>query len=220
MLTEIQFEQAIAAFVTFFVVIDAVGVAPVFASLTAPGGARYARKMAIKATFVATLIMFFFAFGGPWLLEHLGISLDAFRAAGGALLFLIAIEMVFEKRQQRQKSRADQVLAEEEAAGRLDDISVFPIAIPMIAGPGSIATAMLYMQNAGGDPVNITIVCVAIGANLVLAGLVFLAAGPLMKLMGDQIAGAITRVFGVILSALAVQLMIDGIIGAFGISAG
>lgn len=220
MLTEIQFEQAIAAFVTFFVVIDAVGVAPVFASLTAPGGAKYARTMAIKATFVATLIMFFFAFGGPWLLEHLGISLDAFRAAGGALLFLIAIEMVFEKRQQRQKSRADQVLAEEEAAGRLDDISVFPIAIPMIAGPGSIATAMLYMQNAGGDPVNITIVCVAIGANLVLAGLVFLAAGPLMKLMGDQIAGAITRVFGVILSALAVQLMIDGIIGAFGISAG
>jgi multiple antibiotic resistance protein len=220
MLTEIQFEQAIAAFVTFFVVIDAVGVAPVFASLTAPGGAKYARRMAIKATFVATLIMFFFAFGGPWLLEHLGISLDAFRAAGGALLFLIAIEMVFEKRQQRQKSRADQVLAEEEAAGRLDDISVFPIAIPMIAGPGSIATAMLYMQNAGGDPVNITIVCVAIGANLVLAGLVFLAAGPLMKLMGDQIAGAITRVFGVILSALAVQLMIDGIIGAFGISAG
>lgn len=220
MLTEIQFEQAIAAFVTFFVVIDAVGVAPVFASLTAPGGAKYARRMAIKATFVATLIMFFFAFGGPWLLEHLGISLDAFRAAGGALLFLIAIEMVFEKRQQRQKSRADQVLAEEEAAGRLDDISVFPIAIPMIAGPGSIATAMLYMQNAGGDPVNITIVCVAIGANLILAGLIFLAAGPLMKLMGDQIAGAITRVFGVILSALAVQLMIDGIIGAFGISAG
>src|SRR5690349_15087677 len=187
MMSGLQFEQAVAAFVTFFVVIDAVGVAPVFAALTAPGGPAYARRMAIKSTVVATLILFFFAFGGPWLLEHLGISLDAFRAAGGALLFLIAIEMVFEKRQQRQKSRADQVLAEEEAAGRLDDISVFPIAIPMIAGPGSIATAMLYMQNAGGDPVNITIVCVAIGANLALAGLIFLAAGPLMKLMGDQV---------------------------------
>ena len=217
MLTDIQFEQAVAAFVTFFVVIDAVGVAPVFASLTAPGGAKYARKMAIRATFVATLIMFFFAFGGPWLLGHLGISLDAFRVAGGALLFLIALEMVFEKRQQRQKSRADQVLAEEEAAGRLDDISVFPIAIPMIAGPGSIATAMIYMRNAGGDPVDIAIVCAAISANLVLAGLIFLAAGPLMKLMGDQVAGAITRIFGVILSALAVQMMIVGIVGAFGL---
>jgi multiple antibiotic resistance protein len=220
MVSDLQFEQAVAAFVTFFVVIDAVGVAPVFASLTAPGGAGYARRMAIKSSVVATLILFFFAFAGPWLLGHLGISLDAFRAAGGALLFLIAIEMVFEKRQQRQKSRADQVLAEEEAAGRLDDISVFPIGIPMIAGPGSIATAMLYMQNAGGDPVNVAIVSAAIGANLLLTCLIFLAAGPLIKVMGDQVAGAVTRIFGVILSALAVQLMIDGIIGAFGIQVG
>lgn len=218
MLTEIQFEQAVAAFVTFFVVIDAVGVAPVFASLTQPGGSAYARRMAIKSTVVATIILFIFAFAGPWLLDHLGISLDAFRAAGGALLFLIAIEMVFEKRQQRQRSRADQVLADEEAAGRIDDISVFPIGIPMIAGPGSIATAMLYMQNAGGDPVSIGIVSFAIGANLVLTCAIFLAAGPLMKVMGDQVAGAITRIFGVILSALAVQLMIDGVAGAFGLS--
>jgi multiple antibiotic resistance protein len=217
MLTDIQFEQAVAAFVTFFVLIDAPGVAPIFASLTAPGGAAYARKMAIKATFVAGLILFFFAFAGAQLLHHLGISLDAFRVAGGVLLFLIALEMVFEKRQQRQKTRADQVLAEEEAAGRLDDVSVFPLAIPMIAGPGSIATAMLYVQNAQGDAVGIGIVSFAIAANLLLACLIFLAAGPLLKVMGDQIAGAITRIFGVILSALAVQMMIVGIIGAFGL---
>src|SRR6185503_470257 len=217
MMSGLQFEQAVAAFVTFFVVIDAVGVAPVFAALTAPGGSGYARRMAIKSTVVATLILFFFAFAGPWLLDHLGISLDAFRAAGGALLFLIALEMVFEKRQQRQKSRADQVLAEEE--GRLDDISVFPIGIPMIAGPGSIATAMLYMQNAGSDPMSIGIVSAAIAANLSLTGLIFLAAGPLMKIMGQSIAGAVTRIFGVILAALAVQLIIDGIIGAFGLMA-
>jgi multiple antibiotic resistance protein len=122
---------------------------------------------------------------------------------------------VFEKRRERQKSRADRVLAEEEAAGRLDDISVFPLAIPMIAGPGSIASAMLYMQNAGGDAVGVGIVSFAIAANLVLAGLIFLAAGPLMKVMGDQIAGAITRIFGVILSALAVQMIIVGVTGAF-----
>ena len=147
MLTEIQLEQAIAAFVTFFVLIDAPGVAPIFASLTAPGSPAYARKMAVKSVFVAGLILFFFAFAGAQLLHHLGISLDAFRIAGGVLLFLIALEMVFEKRQQRQKDRADQVLAEEEASGRLDDVSVFPLAIPMIAGPGSIATAMLSLPS-------------------------------------------------------------------------
>jgi multiple antibiotic resistance protein len=113
MLTELQIEQAVAAFVTFFVLIDAPGVAPIFASLTAPGGSAYARRMAVKSVVVATIILFFFAFAGPWLLDRLGISLDAFRVAGGALLFLIALEMVFEKRQQRQKSRADQKLAEE-----------------------------------------------------------------------------------------------------------
>jgi multiple antibiotic resistance protein len=220
MLTELQIEQAVAAFVTFFVLIDAPGVAPVFASLTAPGGSAYARRMAVKSVVVAAIILFFFAFAGPWLLDHLGISLDAFRVAGGALLFLIALEMVFEKRQQRQRSRADQKLAEETAAGRLDDISVFPIGIPMIAGPGSIATAMLFMQNAGGDPVSVGIVSGAIAINLVLTLLIFLAAGPLMKVMGESIAGAITRIFGVILSALAIQLMIDGIIGAFGLSVG
>ena len=220
MLTELQIEQAVAAFVTFFVLIDAPGVAPIFASLTAPGGSAYARRMAVKSVVVATIILFFFAFAGPWLLDRLGISLDAFRVAGGALLFLIALEMVFEKRQQRQKSRADQKLAEEEAAGRLDDISVFPIGIPMIAGPGSIATAMLYMQNTQGDPVSMGIVSAAIGLNLVLTLLVFLVAGPLMKVMGESVAGAITRIFGVILSALAIQLMIDGIIGAFGLQVG
>lgn len=214
-MNSVQIEQAVTAFVTFFVVIDAVGVAPIFASLTAPGGPVYARRMAFKATSVATLILFFFAFAGPWLLDHLGISLDAFRAAGGALLFLIALEMVFERRQERQKSRADAVLAEEEAAGRLEDISVFPIGIPMIAGPGSIATAMLYMQNAAGDPISIAIVCGAIFVNLVLAGLTFLASGPLMRMMGASTAGALTRIFGVILSALAVQLIVDGLKGAF-----
>ena len=94
MLTEIQFEQAIAAFVTFFVLIDAVGVAPIFASLTAPGGSAYARKMAIKAVFVAGLILFFFAFAGAQLLHHLGISLDAFRVAGGVLAAVHHAEVV------------------------------------------------------------------------------------------------------------------------------
>jgi multiple antibiotic resistance protein len=210
-------EQATAVFVTFFVLIDAVGVAPIFASLTSKGGAKYQRAMAIKSSIVAALILFFFAFAGSWLLKAVGISLDAFRIGGGLLLFLIAIDMVFEKRTQRQKDRADAKLAEEEAAGHLDDISVFPIGIPMIAGPGSIASAMLYMQNASGDPVSMGIVAGAIGINLILTCLIFMAAGPLVRVMGENVAGAITRIFGVILAALAVQLAIDGLKGAFGL---
>jgi multiple antibiotic resistance protein len=218
MLTPDQVELFIAAFVTFFVVIDAVGVAPIFASLTQPGGAAYARSMAIKASMVAGIILFLFAFAGPGLLDHLGISLDAFRAAGGMLLFLIALDMVFEKRQQRRNDRAGAVLAEEQASGKLEDISVFPIGMPMIAGPGSIATAMLYMQNTNGDPMSAALVTTAIAVNLVIAALIFLAAGPLMKIMGESVAGAITRIFGVILCALAIQLVIDGVKGAFALA--
>jgi multiple antibiotic resistance protein len=203
-------------FVTFFVLIDAVGVAPIFASLTARGSGAYRRSMAVRSVIVATIILFLFAFGGAWLLGALHISLEAFRAAGGALLFLIALDMVFEKRTERREQRAEGVLsASEEHPERLDDISVFPMGIPMLAGPGSIASAMLFMSNAQGDVMHQMVVLAAIGANLVVALLIFLAAGPLVRLMGEAVAGAITRIFGVILAALSVQLLIDGLKAAF-----
>lgn len=208
---------ALASFVTFFVLIDPLGVAPVFATLTAPGGPKYARKMAVRSVIIAGIIISAFAFGGAWLLGALHISIDAFRAAGGILLFMIALDMVFEKRTERRESRAENVLAAEQETEGLDDVSVFPLGIPMLAGPGSIATAMLYMQNAGGNVLEQGVVIGAILANLVLCLVIFLAASPLMRLMGDSVAGAITRIFGVILSALSVQLLIDGIKGAFGL---
>ena len=206
----------ISTFVTFFVLIDVVGVAPIFATLTARGPAQYRRSMAVKATLVATLIIFSFAFGGAWLLEHMGISIDAFRAAGGILLFLIALDMVFEKRTERRDNRADEVLSSEEATGVVDDISVFPIGIPMIAGPGTIAMAMLYMSHAESW-LHKGVILAALGANLVLVLIVFLLAGPLIRLLGDSVAAALTRILGVILAALSVQLLIDGVKGAFGI---
>jgi multiple antibiotic resistance protein len=207
----------IASFVTFFVLIDALGVAPVFASLTARGPASYRRSMAIRSVLVGTLIIFGFAFFGAWLLNQLHITIDAFRAAGGVLLFLIALDMVFEKRTERRESRADSVLAEvEDTQEQLEDVSVFPIGIPMLAGPGSIATAMLYMSQHDTWVAKGAVLS-AIGANMLICLLVFLAAGPLVKAMGDSIAGAITRIFGVILAALSVQLLIDGIKGAFGL---
>lgn len=206
-----------ASFVTFFVLIDALGVAPVFASLTARGPASYRRSMAVRSVLVGTIIIFGFAFFGAWLLDKLHITIDAFRAAGGILLFIIALDMVFEKRTERREHRAESVLAEsDDSAEQLDDVSVFPLGIPMLAGPGSIATAMLYMSQHD-TWVEKSAVLSAIVANMLICLLVFLAAGPLVKAMGESIAGAITRIFGVILAALSVQLLIDGIKGAFGL---
>ena len=206
-----------ASFVTFFVLIDALGVAPVFASLTVRGPASYRRSMAVRSVLVGTLIIFGFAFFGAWLLEKLHITIDAFRAAGGILLFIIALDMVFEKRTERRENRAESVLADsDDTPEHLDDVSVFPLGIPMLAGPGSIATAMLYMSQHESW-VGKGAVLSAIGANMLICLLIFLAAGPLVKAMGESIAGAITRIFGVILAALSVQLLIDGIKGAFGI---
>ena len=161
--------------------------------------------------------VFGFAFFGAWLLDKLHITLDAFRAAGGILLFIIALDMVFEKRTERRENRAESVLAEsDETPEQLDDVSVFPLGIPMLAGPGSIATAMLYMSQHESW-IEKGAVLSAIAANMVICLVVFLAAGPLVKAMGESIAGAITRIFGVILAALSVQLLIDGIKGAFGL---
>lgn len=200
-----------ASFVTFFVLIDAVGVAPIFASLTAKGSAQYRRKMAFRSISVATIIIYGFAFGGAWLLDSMHITIDAFRAAGGILLFLIALDMVFEKRTERREHRAEEVLADDHA---MEDISVFPVGIPMIAGPGTIATAMLYMSKSESW-VEQGVVLLALGTNLIVCLIIFLAAGPIVRAMGESVAGALTRILGVILAALSIQLLIDGIKGAF-----
>jgi multiple antibiotic resistance protein len=206
-----------AAFVTFFVLIDAPGVAPIFATLTAKGSPAYRRKMAYKSVFVATIIMLLFAFGGAWLLDAMHISIDAFRAAGGVLLFLIALDMVFEKRTERRENRAEEVLEEHRNDPEPEDVSVFPMGIPMIAGPGSIATAMFYMSEAE-SMAHQGVVLAAIGLNLLITLVIFLLAAPIVRLMGASVAGALTRILGVILAALSAQLIIDGIRGAFGIA--
>lgn len=205
-----------AAFVTFFVLIDAPGVAPIFATLTAKGSPAYRRKMAYKSVLVATIIMLLFAFGGAWLLDAMHISIDAFRAAGGVLLFLIALDMVFEKRTERRENRAEEVLEEHRNDPEPEDVSVFPMGIPMIAGPGSIATAMFYMSEAQSIA-HQGVVLAAIGLNLLITLAIFLMATPIVRLMGASVAGALTRILGVILAALSAQLIIDGIRGAFNI---
>jgi multiple antibiotic resistance protein len=201
------------AFATLFVIIDPPGCAPIFASLTHGAGAAERRKMAIRSVLVAAGILLFFGLLGEDLLRKLGISLAAFRIAGGIMLFLIALEMVFERRTQRREKRADEVNATPE----IEDISVFPMAIPMIAGPGSIASVMLLMSRSDGLQESL-VVLGALAAILLITMLALLAAGPLMRLLGHKIEAMITRILGVILAALAAQFVIDGISVSFAIN--
>ena len=199
-----------SALITFLVIIDPPGCAPIFASLTRGASPAERRSMAIRSSLIAWSILMFFALLGKPMLGALGISLASFRIAGGILLFYIAVEMVFERRTERRESRASSIKDTPEA----DDISVFPMAIPMIAGPGSIASAMLWVSRAE-TPLHITIVLAAITVVILMTAVTLLAAGPLMRLIGEKIEASITRVLGVILAALAAQFVIDGLRESF-----
>ncbi len=203
-------ELFISALVTFFVVIDPPGCAPIFASLTAGTPAAHRRAMAIRSTTVASLILVLFAAFGEQFLGSMGISLDAFRIAGGIMLFMIAIEMVFEKRTERRESRAEGVKADPDH----DDISIFPMAIPMIAGPGSIASVMLMNARSNGIEQSLTVLA-ALAVVMIVTLVSLLAAGPLMKALGYKVEAMITRILGVVLAALAAQFVIDGIRASF-----
>lgn len=195
-----------SAFLTLLVIIDPPGCAPIFASLTAGTDQKHRRAMAIRSCLVAWCILLFFALFGEWLLSHMGISLSAFRLAGGIMLFMIALDMVFERRTERREERAEEIRGTPEA----EDISVFPMAIPMIAGPGSIASVMLL--NARADGLNQSLVVLgSMTAVILLTLIALLAAGPLMKFIGPKLEAMITRILGVILAALATQFVLDGL---------
>lgn len=204
-------ELFLSAFVTLFVVIDPPGCAPIYASLTGEASAAERRAMAVRAVGIAAAILLVFALWGKQLLGVLGIELDSFRIAGGIMLFMIAMDMVFEKRTQRREDRAQKLTDEEP---HVEDVSVFPMAMPMIAGPGSIATVMLLMSRAH----DLTERMVVLGAVLLTLALMLgalLAAGPLMALLGRKIEAVITRLLGVLLAALAAQFVIDGLKASF-----
>ena len=194
----------VSAFIALFVVIDPPGCAPIYAGLVAGAPFRHTATMALRACIIATIILVVFALFGRKLLAALGIELDSFRIAGGMMLFLIALDMVFEKRTQRREERADKLRVE-----HVEDVSVFPMAMPMIAGPGSIATVMLLMARAH-DNRAMAAVLLALLAVMGLTLLSLLAAGPLMRLLGTRVEAVITRVLGV-------QYVIDGLKGAIGL---
>ena len=202
-------ELFLSTFVTLFVVIDPIGCAPIFAGLTPGAAPREASAIALRATIIASIILLTFALCGARLLAGLGIGMDAFQIAGGLMLFLIALEMVFEKRTMRDHDRAEEVL---HASPPVNDVSVFPMAMPMIAGPGSIATVMLLTSQAhGGAELAAVIAALVLVLMLMLAAL--MAARPIMRLLGTRVEAVMTRVLGVLLSALAVQYVINGVKG-------
>jgi multiple antibiotic resistance protein len=203
-------ELFLSAFITLFVVIDPPGCAPIYAGLTADASPQHRRDMAIRACLIAGLILVFFLVVGQDLLAALHIELDAFRIAGGIMLFLIALDMVFEKRTQRREERAEKVRGTPE----IEDVSVFPMAMPMLAGPGAIASVML-LESTANTITGTLVVLAALAAVLLLTLLALLAASPLMRLFGSRVEAVLTRLLGVLLAALAAQYVIDGLRGSF-----
>ena len=200
-------ETILTATAAFFATIGPFDVAAVYAVLTTRSRQEEKRAMAIRGVLLAGVILLVFALVGTALLERLGISMPAFRAAGGVLLLLVGIEMVFA----RDSTATSTTPEEQQEAQTRQDISVFPLAMPLIAGPGSMSVAMLFFADAAGQVGQQVAVLLGLFLVLVLTLVAMLLANKLHKLLGITGMHVIARVFGVLLSALAVQFIFDGI---------
>jgi multiple antibiotic resistance protein len=205
-------EFAISAFVTFFVVLDPPGMAPIFAGLTENETDAQRRRLALRGTVIAGIILIVFAFVGEWLLRMLGVTIEAFRIAGGLLLFMVAVDMLFAHESPLRRTTE----VEDEEAVRRHDISVFPLAIPLIAGPGAMTTVVLLMQQAADDVATEALIIGILAAVLGLVLIGLLLAARLVRLIGVTGTNVITRVLGLILGALAVQYVVDGVLAFLG----
>jgi len=193
--------------VILFVVVDPIGLAPMFGALTHGGTPAYRRRMAVRGTVIAAVILVTFVFIGADLLRALGITLPAFQIAGGALLFLLAVDMVFA----RQSGLRSTTEREQREAAHKQDISVFPLAFPLIAGPGALTTVLLMSSRHAGSPQVVGVVLAVVLVVLSVTLIALLAADRIMRIMGETGANVVSRLLGVILAALAVQYVVDGI---------
>ena len=199
-------EYLISALVTLVVVVDPVGLVPTFVAITHGLPERARRAVALRACLIAAAILAGTALVGDWLLRTLSITLPAFRIAGGLLLFSIASEMVFGVRIERQSRQAEEAIEE-----HVRNIAAFPLAIPLMAGPGAITATVLLAGRGGGDPVRLAILLAVIAVVLALCFVVFALSAPIAKLLGTTANAVLSRLLGVLLAALAVQYVIDGV---------
>lgn len=205
-------ELALTAFANFFITIDPIGVVPFYVALTA-GFTRAARRaVALKSVAIAAVILLIFTLIGQPLLHYLGISLPAFRVAGGALLFLLAVDMVVAK---SSGIRAPTPSEEKDAANRSPDVAVFPLAIPLISGPGAIASTILLQAQSAGDPGAQALTAAVMLGVLALVAVCFFLAEPIMGVLGLTGVNVMTRVLGIVLAALAVNNIIEGLRASF-----
>lgn len=197
-----MFALVSSAFLTLFVVLDPPGLAPTFIALTGGMAPAHKRTIALEATAICFAVLVGALLFGQSLLAMLGISLSAFRIAGGLLLFAIAFEMVFDRRQERKNS----------AALPRPSPAVFPLAIPLMAGPGALTAAVLLGGRAGGDWLQLGLFAAVMAVVLVMCLAVFLLSGPIERLLGERGQNVLGRLLGVLLAALAVQYVADGVL--------
>lgn len=197
----------ITAFVMLIVVINPVAVAPVFVGVTRGMGAAERRATLNRAVVVAFGVALFFLLAGRGMLSYLGVSMHAFAVSGGILLFLIALPMLFGQRSSLQSPGGS------EHSGGGEDVAIFPMAIPMLAGPGTIATVLVLATQAGGDVRRLLVLAVVLGAIYALSWPILHASDRIIAHIGEGMVAIITRVLGIILAALAVQYVFNGITG-------
>ncbi|MGZ5178536.1 MAG: MarC family protein [Burkholderiales bacterium] len=198
-------EFLISALVTLVVVVDPIGLIPSYLAITHGLPQRARRSVALRATLIAAVILAGSALIGDWLLRTLSIGLPAFRIAGGLLLVSIASEMVFGGRIERQSQQAEQAIEE-----HVRNVAAFPLAIPLMAGPGAITATILLAGRSNGDSVQLAILLAVIVTVLALCFVVFALAGRIGKMLGVTASVVASRLLGVLLAALAVQYVIDG----------
>ena len=197
-----------SAFITLFVAIDPPGLAAIFLGLTVTLSAAGRKKVAVQSVIIAFSILTAAALGGKALLDMLGISIAAFRIADGLLLFFIAAEMVFEHREQRKAESAENTIAEDAP----HNIAAFPLAIPLMAGPGAITATILLASKAEGNVTNLIGLIVVAGLILLSCLLTFLMANTINRLLGVTGRVVLSRLLGVLLAAMAVQIIADGVL--------
>ena len=200
------FDYLVSALVTLAVVVDPVGLVPTFLAVTQGLPQQARRRIALRAAIIAAAILAGTALVGDWLLHQLGITLPAFRIAGGLLLFAVASEMVFGVRTERQSKQAEEALEE-----HLRNVAAFPLAIPLMAGPGAITATLLLAGQASGKPISLAILIVVVVVVCALCLGVFLLANRVDRLLGITGNVVSSRLLGVLLAALAVQYVIDGV---------